>query len=150
MRIDDTSSGSDITSRVCLDHSRCSVAPGIAHPILTINKGARVFSNTRHLTNLPAFPTDNMKKHLQKHASVIQYTAKKRIRLIVCNRNTKNNDSVYLRHLVTRKQALSDSDKKRATGICAKNSADGWFVRGDEKRQTTESLVLLFPKQVLL
>lgn len=145
MRID--GSLSDIASRVCLDHSKCSVKRLGQHPILIINKGARVLSNTSHLACMPQslLPFQQL-----KHASAIQYTAKKRIRLIICDRDPKNRDSVYLRHLVTQKQALSITDKKRAIMICMENRVDGWFVKGDEKRKKIESLVLLFPKQVLL
>lgn len=125
--------------RVCLDQTKCSVGSDHSYDILTIERGARVISNTRHLF-LGALPYGT---------SAVQYKTKKKVRLIVCRVHSKDTRIVFLKRIARQAHPISETDVRRATRLCERAGTDGWFVDGDLQRRLTECLVLLYPKQVL-
>ena len=123
---------------VCVDRTKCTLSKKDESVLLTIEKGSKIISNTRHLKHLGT---------LSRKENAIEYTTQKRLVLLVANPEQPTNQCIVFQKLTFKKTPLSATEKRKSVKMCMDLNIDGWYVT--KRHPNGEALVLINPVHCL-
>lgn len=133
----------DQATDMCVNKSQCSVSLKNSRYILTVKRGAKIISDSRHLRGIVGA------KGL-RDTDAVQYTTKRKLLLVIANPETGkpvDRSCRLLQRIAFKKSRPTQSEASSARAICEELGADGWYVTGAHPKG--ESLVVLDPRRAL-